>query len=244
MASQEVSGADEQQLGELKVEYLKSPKFRESAIPFEEAYCLARIGRQPVEYDGPQRYCQNRVAKDGNRDRCRFHGAFAKPTLENLDKHAPLKHSMYALPETIRETLTDEEQDLLDWIMTWPEVYDIDLESDPAAGHSFDTLAIEIVRQARSSDYILANTEVTTEGVYDAKGELLETKEVSNRLIKDHQSQIRLIDTIKESLGITRKAQKKDEQVKDRTDVMDSLAGALGDLINNDESTYDPEMFE
>lgn len=244
MASQEVSGATAEEINSLRGWYYNSPKYRNEGTPFEEAFCLARIGKQPEEYDGPQRYCQNRVAKDGNRPRCRFHSAFAKTKPENLDKYGRLTHSMYALPETIRNTLSDDEKDLLDWVMKWPEVYEIDLEADPAAAHTFDTLAIEIVRQARSSDYILANTEVTTEGVYDAKGELLETKEVGNRLIGEHQSQLRLIEKLKDSLGITRKQSKQNEQVESRTDVMDSLAGALGDLINEDESTYDPDLFD
>lgn len=244
MSSLVVKGALPERVQEIREEYYESPKFKKTEIPFEESYCLANIGRQPEDYDGPQRYCQNRVAKDGNHPRCRFHGAFGEPQPQNMDKHATLKHSMYALPETIRETMNGEEKELLDWVMTWPEVYGIDLLSDPASAHTFDTLAIEMVRQARSSDYILSNTEVTTEGVYDAAGNQLETKEVPNSLITEHQSQLRMIEKLKDSLGITRKQSNAASQTEDRTEVLDGLTSALGDLINESGAEYDPLTFE
>jgi hypothetical protein len=150
---------------------------------------------------------------------------------------------MYALPETIRDTMSEEEKDLLDWVMSWPEVYGIDLENDPAAAHTFDTLAIEIVRQARGSEYGLSNTIVTTEGVYTPQGELLEQKEVPQALIKEQQAQIKLIERLKDSLGITRKQQKKHEQTDNRTDVIESLSDALGGLITESDADYDPEQF-
>jgi hypothetical protein len=241
MGAGAVTGATEREVKTIKGQYYNSPHFKKTGTAFEEAYCLVPIGKQPEEYDGPQRYCKNRAAKDGIRPQCRFHGAYMPYNPDSLPKYPNLKHSMYALPETILDTLTDEERDLLEWVMRWPEVYEIDLEADPASAHAFDTLALEIVRQARSSDYILANTEITTEGVYTPGGELLEQKTVPNRLIKDHQAQIRLIEKIKESLGITRKAQTAVEQTENRTDVMDSLSSALHDLINDDEAVYEPE---
>ena len=238
MAFGEVTGGTEADIERLEHEYYRSPKFKKTGIPFEESYCLFKIGRQPEDYDGPQRICKRRATKDSTW--CPFHQR--SPTLENLDKTASLKHSMYALPQTIYETLTDEETELYEWVFTWPEVYGIDLSDDPSSEHSFETLAIEIVRQARSSDYILSNTEVTREGVYTAQGELLEQKVVPNRLIKEHQSQIRLIETIKDALGITRKAQSRDEQAESATTLMDSISGVVAEMTKGYD--YDPDRFD
>jgi hypothetical protein len=238
MAYGEVTGGTEEDLERLKEQYHDSPKYKKTGIPFEESYCLTKIRYQPDEYDGPVRFCKRRAKKDSTW--CPFH--LKSPTLENLDKNAGLTHSMYALPETIYETLTEEETELYEWVFTWPEVYGIDLLEDPGAEHSFETLAIEIVRQARSSDYILSNTEVTREGVYTAQGELLEQKTVPNRLIKEHQSQIRLIEQIKDALGITRKAQSRDDRAESATNLMDSISGVIGAMTEGHE--YDPDKFD
>lgn len=240
MAFGEVTGGTLDDITALKYRYEQSPHYRRTGIPFEHAYCVTKIGKQPEDYDGPQRFCKRRAVKDGKA--CPFHGGSKAGRVENLEKYANLKHSMYALPSTIYETLTEEETALYEWVFSWPDVYGITFEDDPAAEHSFETLAIEVVRQARSSDYILANTEVTREGVYTPAGELLEQKEVPNRLIKEHQSQIRLIETIKESLGITRKAQSKQETASTANSLMDSISGVLGAMMNDVE--YDPSLFD
>jgi len=244
MAFGEVTGATVQELAELQSEYERSPHHEKTGEPFESTFCLTRIGKQPEDYDGPTRWCRNRASVvDGERGHsCRFHGGMRNPDMDNLDPQANLKHSMYALPETIYATLTEEERELYEWVFTWPEVYEIDLSADPAAEHDFETLALEIVRQARSSDYILANTEVRQEGVYTAQGELLETKEVPNSLIDAHQRQIRLINTIKDALGITRKAQAANDTQESANDLMDSLSTVLSGFTSGGE--YDPDQFE
>lgn len=240
MAFGAVTGGTWQEIAELKYKYEQSPHYKRTGQSFEHGYCLTRIGKQPEEYDGPERFCKRRAVKGGKA--CPFHGGTKSGTLENLDKHAGLKHSMYALPETIYATLTDEERALYEWVFSWPEVYGISFDDDPAAEHSFETLALEIVRQARSSDYILAESEVTTEGVYTPGGELLERKDVPNSLIKEHQSQIRMIETIKDSLGITRKSQSNQETASSASDLMDSLSGVLSSMMS--ETEYDPSQFE
>lgn len=242
MASREVSGKTVQELAELEFEFEKKP--RAAWYEFEDYYCLAGPLRQPDDYDGPDRYCSQVAEANG---RCRFHGgknpAGGRP--ENLDPLANLKHSMYASEDTIRETMTDDERQLYDWIMSWAEVYGIDPDADPSAYDDLRTLAVERVRQERSSDYILAKqTEVTEEGVYTSDGQLLETREVPHSLIDSHQSQIRLIQKIKDTLGITRKAQQKGEQAETAMEVMDGFAGALSDLISGDDGDYDPDDFK
>lgn len=240
MASGEVSGKTVQEIAEMRYRFKKSP--RGDLYEFDKYYCLAGPLRQPEDYDGPDRFCSQPALNNG---RCRFHGGKNPGKPENLERFANLKHSMYATEATIRETMTDEERELYDWIMSWAEVYGIDPEEDPSAYDDLQTLAIERVRQKRSSDYILAKgTEVTKEGVYTAQGELLEQKEVPHSLIDAHQAQIRLIQKIKDTLGITRKQQKSEEKADSALEVMDSFAGALGDLISDESGTYDPDEFE
>lgn len=256
MAFGEVTGATVQDVAELSHAYHKSPKFRREQIPFEEAYCLTRIGKQPEEYDGPTRYCQNRVSRGEageHHPSCRFHGGKLGANSDNLvEPHlANLKHAMYALPETIRETLSEEENELLDNVLEWPDIYDIDLASDPASGHSFDTLALEIVRQYRGSLYILTEYEVNTKGVYAGDGSRLideqgqpVSEDVPNSLISAFQSQIRMIESIKDNLGITRKAQTDEKQTDERTDTIDGLSTALSGLIEQGAGSYDPSKFD
>ena len=55
-------------------------------------------------------------------------------------------------------------------------------------------------------------------------------------------SQVRLIQKIKDSLGLTRKQQAKNEQVKNASEVMDGLVGAMSELVN-DKQEYDPNSF-
>lgn len=240
MARRELTGKTKTQISELRRSFNASK--RGEMYDFEEYYCLAGPLRQPDDYSGPDRYCSQPSIKYG---RCRHHGGRAIPHPEKLDKFGNLKHSMYASEDTIRETMTEEERELYDWIMSWAEVYGIDLETDPSSFDDLRTLAVERVRQERGTDYLLAKqTEVTTEGVYTSQGELLERKEVPHSLIDAHQSQIRLIQKIKDTLGITRKAQNNDEKAQSAVEVMDTFAGALTDLIGADGGEYDPEDFD
>jgi hypothetical protein len=233
-------------MADLRVEYYESPNYKKEGRPFEEAYCLSKIGKQPEEYDGPQRYCKKHASRMGNHPLCRFHGAHipAEGAPDNLDKYARLKHSMRATRKTIKETLTDEEMETYEWVMKWPDVYDIDLSDDPGAQDTFEALALEIVRRDRGHDYQLKNMVVKKEGVYTADGQLLEQKEMPAPLWREMQSQVKLIESLKDSLGISRKEQRKHEQVESRTDVIDSLSSALSGLIMDSETEYDPEQFE
>jgi hypothetical protein len=246
MAASKVTGLLPEEVEYLRLDYYDSPNYKQEGRPFEEAYCLARIGKQPAEYDGPQRYCPKRASRKGNHPRCRYHGAHGPKngTPENLEKYAGLKHSMYARHETIRETLTDEEQETFDWVMQWPELYDIDLSADPGAEDTFYALALEIVRRDRGHDYQLKNMVVKREGVYTPQGQLLEEKEMPAPLWKEMQSQIKLIESLKDSLGISRKERAKHEQTENRTDVIESLSEALGGLVMDSGAEYDPEQFE
>lgn len=238
MASNSVTGKTVQELAEMRVEFKQKP--RSNHYDFEECFCLSKIPRQPEDYDGPQRYCVSREVKPNGR--CKHHGGNNEPHPENLDKLGNLKHGMYATDEHLRETMNEREEELYEWVLSWPEKYNIDLEADPSAAHDFQTLAVEIVREARGKDYILRNSEIREKGVYLPDGTLVETEELPNTLNEAMASQVRLIQKIKDSLGLTRKQQAKNEQVKNASEVMDGLVGAMSDLVN-DKQEYDPNSF-
>lgn len=235
MGSQEISGRSQEELAEMRADHTHP------YLAFEEWYCLSRIPRQPEDYDGPQRYCVSRNTKKNGR--CKNHGGMNKPRPENLEKLAAMKHGMYATDDHLRETMNAREEELYEWVLGWPEAYGIEIDEDPSAAHDFQTLAVEIVREARGKDYILSNSEVREKGVYLPDGTCVETEELPNTLGEAMASQVRLIQKIKDSLGITRKQQAKDENAKSANEVMDSVANAMGELVK-DASAYDPGAFE
>ena len=239
MASTEVTGKTVQELAEMRHKFKNTN--RGQIYDFEECFCLSKIPRQPEDYDGPQRYCVSRnVKKNG---RCKHHGGNNELHPENLDKLARMKHGMYAEDRHLRETMNEREEELYEWVLEWPESYNIDLEADPSAAHDFQTLAIEIVREARGKDYILRNSEIREKGVYLPDGTMVETEELPNTLNEAMASQVRLIQKIKDSLGITRKHQAKNDQVKNASEVMDGLVGAMSSMVEQNEE-YDPDSFE
>ncbi len=210
-------------------------------VPFDDNYCLSKIPRQPDDYDGPRRFCVSRCVKRNGR--CKHHGGCVVPRLENLDKLGNLKHGMYATDEHLKQTMSDREEELYEWVLSWPEVYEIDLESDPSTAHDFQTLAVEIVREARGKDYILSNGEITERGVYLPDGQQIDTEEIPNSLSETMASQVRLIQKIKTSLGITRKQQMKDDQTQSAHEIMDGIVDVMGGLVNENDG-YDPDSFD
>lgn len=239
MASKGVTGKTEKELAEMRADFGQRP--RSEHYEFEECYCLAKIPKQPEDYDGPARYCSSTNLKSNGR--CKNHGGCVEPRPEYLEKLANLKHGMYATDDHLRETMNEREEELYEWVLSWPEAYNIDIEADPSAAHDFQTLATEIVREARGKDYILRNSEIREKGVYLPDGTRVETEELPNTLNEAMASQVRLIQKIKDSLGITRKHQAKHQQAKNASEVMDGLVGAMTEMVN-ERNEYDPAAFE
>jgi hypothetical protein len=239
MSSQTVTGKTAAELHSMRLDH------EHPYLDFEEWYCLAKIARQPDSYDGPQRYCSQHTQKNC---RCRYHGGTNDGTPENLDKLANMKHGMYATDEHLRETMDEKEEELYDWVLSWPDAYDINLENDPSAAHDFQTLATEIVREARGKDFILREGEIREKGVYLPDGTMVETEELPNGLSEQMASQVRLIQKIKTSLGITQKEQAKRDDNDMQNDVMETMASAMSSLVEQDDDDqdgggYDPEKF-
>ena len=176
MALEEVTGADPHELAELRVEYRNTPNYTQRGIPFETAYCLTRIGKQPEDYDGPTRVCKQRAMKldegewadqyddeyDARDERsykpyCRFHQVpHDHDHAANLVEpgFANLRHGMYAEDWRLREDFSESDRLLFDYIMGWAEIYGWpDREDDPARYEILEMLAFNRVRSARGAEY-------------------------------------------------------------------------------------------
>ena len=258
MAQGEVTGSDVQEIAELKHEYEQSPKFEQEGIPFEESYCLTRIGKQPDEYEGPTRYCSNRVARldDGSHAHsCRFHGGNNNASGNN-DNLAPglaaIKHGMYASDDHLKEVFDEDDQRLYDFIMSWADAYGWpSKEEDPARYDLLEQIAVTRVRVARSEEYILGEGELKREEIYDENGNL---REVDNphALSEDIRLKRKLIVDIMKELGLTPKEQSRMGAEESQANAADQIAevaaeAVLGDPGDDDDGPgFDPDdsMFE
>jgi len=253
MAQREVTGGTVQELAELKHDYKQSPKYIESGVPFETAYCLTEIGKQPDDYDGPTRYCTKRVARTddgGHAYTCRFHGAITSDQAEqdNLEKPgiAALKHGMYATDEHLQEVFTDDDQKLYDFIMSWAEAYGWpDKSEDPARYDLLEQLAIERVRAARSERYVLEEGEIQEQEVFDDQGQVHEIED-ENTLTEALRLQRKLILDLMKELGLTPKEQARMGAEESQANAAEQLAEVAAEAVlgspgdEGDEQCLDP----
>jgi hypothetical protein len=238
MATFKVTGKTKEELRELRSEFYSSKK----ALHYEmdDWYCLAKIPRQPEDYDGPPRYCVSTALTDLGR--CKFHGGKTELHPENLERYANLKHSMNALRSTIINTMDEGEKVLYDAITkTWPEVYDIDPDEDPNAAYNFHVLAIEIIRNERAAGWILDHGEDGTKRVFSPTGEEYE-ESVPHYLAEALSRNRGVVMRLEDNLGISRKARLKQEDDADASDLVKSFAEVGKTLLSDGE--YDPDAFE
>ncbi|MFC6953763.1 hypothetical protein [Halorubellus litoreus] len=251
MAFGEITGASTAELGQLKQEYLDSPLYLETERPFEEAFCLMPIGKQPEEYDGPQRYCQNRAKTNDDGSKapfCRFHGGSfsSNPNLDNLDPLANMSHGFFLNRKHLMENFRDYEREFYEEVMyEWPEKYGIDFDEDPSAMEDMHALALAIIRDGRANDVINANRDLTTtKGNYGPDGSLLEREEQAHYLISEEQAQRRLVMKMKDELGISRKHRDEIGQAEDASRTVAGLVEGMADALDKSEHEYDPAAFE
>lgn len=250
MAQAEVTGSTVQELAELKHEYEQSPKFEREGTPFETSWCLTRIGKQPEEYQGPTRYCSNRVARlddGGHAHSCRFHGANqnADGNNDNLELLAAIKHGMYATDEHLQEVFTEADQKLYDFVLSWAETYGWpSKEEDPVRYDLLEQAAVARVRVARSEKYILDEGEMKREEIYDEAGNL---REVDNphALSEDIRLKRKLLIDIMKELGLTPKEQAKMGAEEKSASSAELLAEVAAEAVlggKDDESeSFDPD---
>lgn len=150
MAKYSVSGRTKAQLEELRQDHREKISGEASPQSFEERYCLAKIPRQPDDYDGPQRYCINQETySHGSNWLCPYHGG--KGDTEGLDDTAAMKHGVTATLEHLVDDFSEKDQALYNWITEqYIESYGLDPENDPATRYDLHRLAAEIVRAVRA----------------------------------------------------------------------------------------------
>ena len=260
MAFGEVTGADEEELAELESEYYDTPLYNDEDIPFEVAYCLKAIGKQPDEYDGPQRYCKKRVGKcEGFEPRdteeesfaayCRFHGG--DKAAQGQDKEvlanpltAAITHGAYADNENLIMDFNDDEQELYDSIMEdWPEIYDWpDRSEDPARYRILRRVAVNEVRAIREEDY-LDNMEVVEIEDRDEQGVVMGTHDEENPLAREYRLLMNEVTNQMKELGLTPKERQKMDTMESQANKDDALTSVASDALGDDEE-YDPEQFD
>lgn len=259
MAAREITGADNSELEDIEEEYYETPLYVEHNIPFEVAYCLSKIGKQPDHYDGPQRYCKKRSYKkddgefDGDqtdkaafRGRCRFHGGngeCAHPeTLEN-PLTAGITHGAYAEDENLIMDFTDDEQELYDSIMQdWPEIYNWpDRSEDPARYRILRRVAVNEVRAIREEEY-LDDHEVHHESVFDEQGVEVGQKDAENPLAREYRLLMSEVTNQMKELGLTPKERQKMDTLEAQEGKDSALTEVAEDALGGDEE-YDPDQF-
>ena len=253
MASEEITGGTPHEIAEMKVEYENSPKYQNEGVPFETAYCLTRIGKQPDDYDGPTRYCQRRACRTddgGHAPSCPFHGGTnnAGNNNENLSNIAAIKHGMHATEEHLQEVFTEQDQKLYDYVMSWADTYGWpSREEDPSRYDDLEAIALAKVRNARANKFILDEGELKRQEIYDESGNLIE-KDNPHALSEDVRLKRKLITNIKKELGITPKARSRMDTDEKEASALEQLSDVASDAIlgDSDASDFDPDddMFE
>lgn len=264
MALREVTGADRDELRVLKGEYYNTPLYLDHGIPFQVAYCLNKIARQPDDYDGPKRYCKRRVAKKDEDDYegdstdkvafavcCPTHGGdVAKHGHEHKDKlenplTAAIKHGAHAEDENLIMDFNDDEQELYDSIMNdWPEIYDWpDRSEDPARYRILRRVAVNEVRALREEEY-LDGHEVHDEPVFDDQGVEVGHKDAENPLAREYRLLMSEVTDQMRELGLTPKERQKMDQLSSEAKKDDVLSEVAGDALHGEDQEYDPDRFE
>lgn len=244
MAKQSVSGKTEEELAQMRAEFSEKP--RSKIYDFEDCYCLAKIPRQPEDYDGPDRYCAN-TDLDYKSKRCKFHGGATGGNPETLDKYANLKHGMKATRKALLDTMTREgnewQVELYEWVTEeWPEAYGVDTATDPNAEYEFHALALEIIRAERAEGWIFKEGEKGQKRVFSPSGEMY-FDDIPHYLADMMQRQRKLIMRMEDNLGISRKARLKAEKTDEASDLIKSFAEVGASLITQSEKAYDPDEF-
>jgi len=251
MAAGELTGATPTELANMREEFRGTP-VHEGGVPFETAYCLSTIGKQPDEYDGPTRYCRNRAKKyednDGNEQYapcCRFHGGRSNSdaTNENLDKLANLSHGYYAMQEHLLEDLGDEERQAYDKIMDKGAEKGITPEDDFFAWESLQALALNIVTDRRLRMLLNREGVTTVANEFGPDGALLDQRDEEHHLLDISLKQRRMIQSLKDDLALTRKHQDEMDAIEEGATIS-FLGEGMAEAIKDEEKEYDPDEWE
>jgi len=248
MSKQSVSGKTKREIREMRSSF--NARILNPERNFEEERCLAKIPRQPEDYDGPPRYC---IAKDlykvGDKYICEHHGGKGHGNPENMEKLANMKHGMEALRKHLVEDFTEKDRALYDWIVdSYSDAYDIDTASDPSSAYDLHVIAAEIVRAERGRGFLIEEGEVNEKKVKDEDGRVvvdesgeLVTEKSEHYLVSMINTQDKKITKLEKELGVTRKERKRAGSRDDAVESITQLADLGQAFINRDEREHDPE---
>lgn len=237
MANEKLTGALSEELAELQEEHEGSDRNKS----FEEQYCLVRIPHQPDDYEGPQRYCTRFQLNDESV--CYYHRY-----MRHLDPLANMKHGLRALRKNLIADFSDDEREAYeDIVEVWSDYYNIE---DPAAMDTLESMAVEIVREVRADAVAQEHREAGNyidDGMTRLKEEFGPEGEsaydhVSDHIIDIRQRTRRLIEKLKDNLGITRKHQDTMDAETSKTETLDAISESMSDSLAGGE--YNPDEFE
>lgn len=261
MAAGELTGASPSEVKSMEGEYYNSPQYLNHDIPFEVAYCLRKIGKQPDDYDGPQRFCKRRAAKKDDDDYegsskdeaafavcCHSHGGDLEKQGHQQEDHlgdsrtVAITHGMHAQDDNLKMNFDDAEQKLYDSIMEgWPEIYDWpSQEEDPARYRILRRVAVNEVRSVRAEDYIDEEGEVHIKEIPTENG--VQEEEVENPISREYRLLMSEITNQLRELGLTPKERQKMDTLESQENKDDNLAEIADEALSGD-ADYDPEQF-
>lgn len=269
MAYGAVTGATVEELEAMRAEFRETPLHEDHGIPFETAYCLQEIGKQPDDYDGPTRYCRKRAAKLTEQEwvdavgyvkyeefderayhpSCNFHGrSNGGNNVEDLEEvrlTANLKHGLHATDEHLHMDFTDEEQALYDFIVEeWPDIYDWPpRDEDPARYLLLEKVATNFVRTERCEEYLDENNEVVTREVFNEEGVQVGEEDEENPLARPYRLLVREVRDMLNELGLTPKEQARQDIEREKASASDAI-GDLASAVTESDREYDPSEFE
>jgi hypothetical protein len=263
MALREITGASPSELETLRDKYYNTPQYLNHGIPFDLAYCLNKIPRQPDHYDGPERFCKQRAAKKNEDDYigdstdkaafavcCHSHGGHVtkhghkyKHKLED-PRTARITHGAYADDEHLKMDFDENEQKLYDSIIEdWPDIYNWPPRSeDPARYRILRRIAVNEVRSMREEEY-LDGHEVHEEPIFDDQGVQVGSKEVENPLAREYRLLMSEITNQMRELGLTPKEQQKMDSLSAKENKDDAISDIATEALQDEERGYDPERF-
>jgi hypothetical protein len=256
MASKEVTGTDSEGLHKMEGEHYQSRFYENRGVAFEVAYCLAPIGKQPDDYNGPQRFCRRRATKRDDWDgdpyaegaygsSCLFHGGavFDKEENRNNPLTAGISHGAYSDDKHLKMDFNDQEQALYDSIMDeWPDIYNWPSRAeDPARYRILRRVAVNEVRSVREEDYIDEEGEVHVKEIPTENG--VQTEEVENPVSREYRLLMKEITGQLKELGLTPKQRQKMDTLSSQADKDDAISDIAGDALGGD-AEYDPNQFD
>jgi hypothetical protein len=247
----------------MKREHQDSPLFKQHEIPFETAYCLKKIGKQPDEYDGPERFCRKRASKKDDSEYeggphceaayamfCRFHGGdaekYGRQQSHRLEdpRTVAITHGTWTEDEHLRMDFDEHEKELYDRIMEqWPEIYDWpDRSEDPARYRILRRVAVNEVRALRQEDHLEEVGETQEVPVLDEDGVEVSSYDEENPISREYRLLMSEVTDQMRELGLTPKERQKMDTMEAQESKDDALTRVADDALEGGE--YDPTQFD